>query len=40
MLQFENPSVYLYYSSQTKGYEDSYAADAVMDVPTTQEAKK
>ena len=40
MLQFENPSVYLYYSSQTKCYEDSYAADAVMYVPTTQEAKK
>lgn len=40
MLQFENLSVYLYYSSQTKCYEDSYAADAVMYVPTTQEAKK
>ena len=39
MLQFENPSVYLYYSSPTKCYEDSYSAEAVMYVPT-QEAKK
>ena len=39
MLQFEKPSVYLYYNSQTKLYEDSYSAEAVMYVPT-QEAKK
>ena len=29
MLQFEKPSVYLYYNSQTKLYEDSYSAEAV-----------
>ena len=38
MLQFEKPSVYLYYNSQTKLYEDSYSAEAGMYVPT-QEAK-